>query len=138
VAPVAGDWHVTALSVPGIGALSCPATTTCFAGDGGGQILMSTDPTGGPGTWRVVGSDPQSWIADISCSSTSSCHASDNNGHVLESPAGGRSPQPWTLVPMDADNVVWSITCPTTSTCIAGDSRGQVFNQRPTWSGPVG
>src|SRR4051794_14680356 len=46
--------------------VSCPTTALCVAGDGGGNLLVSTNPTGDATAWPRAFVDPGSWIASVS------------------------------------------------------------------------
>jgi hypothetical protein len=85
-------------------AIACPSVSLCVAGDWDGDVVTSTDPTGGSSAWSVAyvdrnaesgltGLDPQASIAEVSCPSVSFCAASDPTGEVLTSqdPTGGAS-----------------------------------------------
>ncbi|MDA8275086.1 MAG: hypothetical protein M0029_06860, partial [Actinomycetota bacterium] len=96
-------------------ALACPTTSLCVAGDAGGRVLVTTDPTGGAPSWRAVPVDPGGSLTALACPTTSLCVAGDAGGRVLVTtdPTGG-APS-WRAVPVDAGRRVLSVSCPTTS-----------------------
>ena len=86
-------------------AVSCVAETLCAAGDAGGNILTSADPTGSGG-FRATNADGSVQITGLSCPTTSDCVAVTNNADVLTStdPTGGASAWAFeNLVPFEAE-----------------------------------
>jgi hypothetical protein len=86
--------------------ISCPSVSLCVAGDFDGDVVTTTDPTGGSSAWSVTHVDShllsepistgiQTPIEDVSCPSLSTCIADDWLGYVLisQDPAGG--PPAW-------------------------------------------
>ena len=83
--------------------ISCPSVSLCVAGDWDGDVVTSTNPTGGSSAWSAAYVDPnlegahdggvQVSIAGVSCPSLLWCVASDGTGGVVTSqdPAGGAS-----------------------------------------------
>jgi hypothetical protein len=43
-----------ALDAVSYDAVSCPSVSLCVAGDQNGNVLTSTDPTGGANAWTIV------------------------------------------------------------------------------------
>jgi hypothetical protein len=148
----AGTWHTTTIdSGPctaavchsidkgpperQLDAISCPSVSLCVAGDWDGDVVTSTDPTGGGSAWNVAyvdsslesgltGLDPQTAIAGISCPSVSLCVANDGVGNVLTSqdPTGGAST--WSLrratpriLAAPEPRSLYSLGCPSVSFC---------------------
>lgn len=112
-------------------AISCPSISLCVAGDSEGDVVTSTDPTGGTGAWDVAYVDSKAYvgliapglqtsITSVACPSPSLCVASDESGGVVTShnPAGGASA--WRLTSAAAfSSRVYGLSCPSTSRCIA-------------------
>jgi hypothetical protein len=98
-------------------AVSCPSATLCVATDTVGDVLTSTDPTGGAGAWTVTPVVSGS-LSGISCPSVSLCVASDTVGNVLTStdPTGGAGA--WTVTPVVLGSLS-GISCPSDSLCVA-------------------
>jgi hypothetical protein len=119
--------------------ISCPSASLCVAGDWDGDVVTSSNPTGGSDAWSVthvdsnlvsggtVGKPTQAEIVSVSCPSESLCFASDGVGEVLTSqnPTGGasawRSSRATPRVPAptpgpDLTSPI-SLTCPTVSLC---------------------
>jgi hypothetical protein len=103
----------------------------CVAGVGrDGNILTSTDPTGGKGAWRKAKLEDGSLQA-VSCPSVSMCVAGDDAGNILTSidPTGGK--RAWTKAPADHGGfpapALGAVSCPSVSLCVAGDSNGDIL-----------
>ena len=108
-----------------INALSCPAVSLCVGAGEEGNILSSTNPTGGAQAWsldEVVEGGP---LLAASCPSISLCVASGWN-HLLTAtdPAGGSSA--WTSTPTPTSTGVYAISCPSVSLCVGGGSEAGV------------
>ncbi len=104
----------------GITALSCPSASLCVAGDGGGDILSSADPRGGPTAWSRVPALSQQSIAAVSCASIALCAAVGVQGDILTStnPAGGAGA--WAKTTPGSGTHLHAIACPSASLCVAG------------------
>ena len=116
--------------------VSCPSAGLCVAMDAASpsNALVSTNPTGGAGTWTAdpIGVISQS-IAAVSCPSTTLCVAVDDAGFVYWStdPAGSV----WTDsgVSVNGGNGLRAISCPTTTLCVAAGLGGNiVWSTNPT------
>jgi hypothetical protein len=46
-------------------------------------VLVSTDPAGGPRSWKLSEIDPGNELTGVSCASADQCVAVDNLGNVL-------------------------------------------------------
>lgn len=76
-----------------ITAASCVSATRCAVVDSNGDVLTSTNPTGGPEAWAFtnvlpfpgVGGTSANHFFGISCASASLCGAGANDGQVLTS-----------------------------------------------------
>ena len=103
-----------------IGALSCPSASLCVAGDGAGNILSSTNPTGGQTAWSLTSVLSNESIGTaISCPSISLCVAVGFAGNILTSthPTGGASA--WTKTTA-VPAYLYAVSCPSVSLCVAG------------------
>jgi len=102
-------------------ALSCPSQSLCVGAVGGtGDIVTSTNPTGGSGAWAVTHISGAFGIGTVSCASASLCVALTTNGHVISStnPTGGVAA--WELGDELSPGVSnESIACPSTLLCVA-------------------
>lgn len=132
----ADAWSFTAIHSPGepaeptiVEGISCaPSTSTCVAREGTnlGDLLVTTDPTGG-GAWTRVdpglGDDPD---AGVSCPSPSLCVVAWDEGVATSTdPTGGAGT--WTKVTLPGAGAVQEISCPSTTFCAAADYSGNVF-----------
>jgi hypothetical protein len=122
--------------------ISCPSVSLCVAGDAEGDVLTSTDPTGGSGAWNLAYVDDsteagptvtsdQAELVSIACPSVSLCMASDGAGNVLTSknPTGGASA--WTLTKVihfesAPPTALEDLSCPSTTRCLG------LYGQRDT------
>jgi len=121
----------------GLAAISCPTTSFCAAVNQDGDVVTSTDPSGGGGTWSTTSLVSDEGLNDISCPTAGFCVASDDlSGDVLVStdPTGGAGA--WkteNIVDPDGDGIQ-ALTCPSSGLCVAVDSSGNVI----TTTGPTG
>lgn len=142
----------------GLTAMSCPSVSLCVGVDGAGDVVSSTDPTGGAGAWTVsfvddginyecyhydlTGPTCQPGLWAVSCASPSFCVAADDAGNLLSSsdPAGGASA--WSGAgkygagPMSA--AFDGVSCPSVAFCAVVDNyAGQVETWNPGQPGPT-
>jgi hypothetical protein len=94
------------------------------ASDHAGNIVTSTQPTGGARAWRVTRVDPHHVLYGVSCGSTALCVAADSAGNVVTStnPTGG--PSSWKLTSVDS-NAFFGVSCGP-ALCAAADDAGNV------------
>ena len=97
--------------------VSCPAVALCVAVDGAGDVITSSDPTGGAGAWRIDHIAHRG-ISAVSCASAALCVAVDIDGDVLSStdPTGGVSA--WSAAHVYG-GALHSVSCPSVLFCIA-------------------
>jgi len=130
-------------------AVSCPSASLCVTSAWNGDLLSSTNPSGGPGAWTSAHVDSSvldvpppngspAGISWISCPSTSLCVATDGVGNVLTSqnPAGGAGA--WTVTdPADGESggpnqgATMPLSCPSISFCVVLGDPGQVNSATP-------
>jgi hypothetical protein len=102
--------------------VSCPSDSFCAASDTFGNVVTSTDPMGGAGSWALTSAkhtDSSNGFSDISCPSASLCVATDIAGSISTStnPTGGSAA--WTLTHIPNSFALSGISCPSTSFCVA-------------------
>ena len=87
--PASGDWTSNRMSglAGSLSSIACPTTTFCVAtGELNGEVLVSTDPSGGASTWTPVDADQISCAATPRACDTEQIIASDQTGvHVVDS-----------------------------------------------------
>jgi hypothetical protein len=138
--PLAGDWQTTQLSGSlELTGVSCGSPTLCVAVARGGQILTSSNPTGGASAWNLVGTPGGAGdLEGIDCV-TGLCAAGNATGNVLTSPDPTAPGATWSEAKAGAAALVTGVSCPTASDCIAVDDNGNVFTSTdptggsPTW-----
>jgi hypothetical protein len=109
--------------------------------DANGNVLTSSNPTGGAAAWTTILVDNPSpdistrgGLDDVSCASIGLCVVVDVNGNVVTStnPLGGAG---WTLANVDGRNELRGVSCPSVSLCVAVDADGNgnaVTSTNPT------
>jgi hypothetical protein len=107
-------------------AIACPSASLCVAADEMGNVLTSTDPTGGGATWsteKVDDGEPDA-ISGIACPSSTLCVATDLDGNVLTAtdPTGGKAA--WAVTDVDETNDLNDVSCPSAELCVAVDRLG--------------
>ena len=137
LSPVRADDQPPFASPAAITGVSCPSTGLCVAVDSVGDVLISTDPTGGTGAWSktYVGENSTGVesFTGVSCPSTKLCVAVDSEGDMVASidPAGGGSTWARTeVVPRNAEGEtdhLEAVSCPSESLCVVTDDRGDVL-----------
>jgi hypothetical protein len=130
-----------------LAAISCPTTGFCAAVNQNGDVVTSTDPSGGGGTWSTTSLVSDQGLNEISCPTAGFCVASDGlSGDVLVStdPTGGAGAWSTANIVNPVGDGIVGLTCPSSGLCVAVDSQGNVFTTTdPTagagaWlSGPI-
>ena len=123
-------------------AVSCATSTLCVAVDADGNVLTSTNPTGGWTAWSSADLDDSfgGGLSGVSCTSVGGtlCVATDLYGNVFWStnPAGGSSD--WFHKNVDGTDAIFAVSCPSVLFCVATDDRGyELLSQNPAgvaWS----
>ena len=81
----------------GLNSLSCASTTLCVATDGSGNVVSTTNPTGGAGAWSTADVDGSTGLNTVACASaTQICVAADYNGNIVESSSAASGAASWT------------------------------------------
>jgi hypothetical protein len=137
--------------------LSCPSTTFCAAVDQAGQVIASSDPTGGAGAWKIVFAVPTAsdevGVYQLACESTVLCAGTDDSGDLIVStdPLAGQSAwqatgvntggQPnWMNPNASFPEAVADLACPTVSFCLGvGDNSygDPIVTTDPTDADPI-
>jgi hypothetical protein len=126
-------WRQTSSPTPeSVADLSCPTASLCVAGDRAGNIVSSTNPTGGSTAWDIAAASPNHVIYSISCPSISLCVAVDSAGNILTStdPTGGASA--WTHATVPGIGGLYAVSCPSVSLCVAGGGATILTSTNPT------
>jgi len=119
--------------------VSCPTASFCAAVDGSGNVLTSTNPTGGAGAWEVVSVGNDVDLSGISCPTRSFCVAVGSIGTsgvtvTSTDPTGGVGA--WTATTVTGTTWLSSVSCPSVTLCAAtsgyGGPTGIVTSTDPT------
>jgi hypothetical protein len=136
--------------------LACPSASLCIAIDDAGNVLTSTNPTGGAGAWRLVSVDGGTPLRGVACATTSLCVVADQAGNVITSINPTGSDAAWSAPAIVASDDECSIrgcdrglpppngspqadpvvACPSTSLCVMVDQFGVVITSSSPTSGP--
>jgi hypothetical protein len=113
-----------------VSGVSCPSTGLCVAVDGVGDVLVSTDPTGGTGAWART--KVTEGFDGVSCPSTELCVAV-GNGVIATSadPAGGTGA--WTVASVSRH--LKAVSCASASLCVATDGHGDIWTSTDPTAG---
>jgi hypothetical protein len=102
--------------------VSCPGTNLCVAVDQFGDVVSTTDPTGGANQWTTL-TVPAGQSTTVDCPSTSLCVLlSDQLGGLISTdPTGGSGA--WKQIPGYPQG--GTLACPSVSLCLAGDPEAE-------------
>jgi hypothetical protein len=113
---------------------SCPNASFCVAVNSGGDVSVSTDPTGGASKWSTSHVDnaegglteATAEFTGISCPSTELCVASDSVGNIWVSKDPGGGETAWTNSAKPAYSLQ-GVSCSSTALCVAVGGDGYVY-----------
>ncbi|MGB8840493.1 MAG: hypothetical protein WCC64_05445, partial [Aliidongia sp.] len=116
--------------------VSCPSETLCVV-VAGGNVITSTDPTGGASEWTSteLAIEKGSYLTGVSCSSTNFCLAVDAGGDVVTStdPTGGAAA--WSVANVDSHLLDEPSCVPSGGLCVVGASEGSVITSTDPMGG---
>jgi|GEM_PF-1735924 len=102
--------------------VSCPSVGLCVAVDGVGDVLASTDPTGGTGAWART--KVTEGFDGVSCPSAELCVAVGNGVLAASAdPTGGAGV--WRVASVSRH--LKAVSCASVSLCVATDGHGDVW-----------
>ena len=108
--------------------VSCPSASLCAAVDNKGRIVASTDPTGGPTAWHLVGSPGGGGaLSSVTCLSAPFCLSGNQSGNLLTSTDPTAGAGSWNEVNGGGSVQITGVTCAATSQCLAVDDNGDVI-----------
>ncbi|HEX3325504.1 MAG TPA: carboxypeptidase regulatory-like domain-containing protein, partial [Actinomycetota bacterium] len=108
--------------------IDCPSASLCVAVDEDGNILSSTDPTGGIEDWDIASVFPGQTLGDISCASASLCVAVGEEGRIFSSTEPAEGATAWDAVETDPERFLEGVSCPSASLCVAVDDDGNALS----------
>ncbi|MFL5824223.1 MAG: hypothetical protein ACJ764_12375 [Solirubrobacteraceae bacterium] len=133
--PVRVDDFAPTNRIDSLKAVQCPSTSLCVAVDDQGNVITSTKPGGGRGTWKISfptsGSQFESGrtmpLQDLGCPAAGLCVLGGGQDDLLVStnPTGG--PDAWSDVQLPGSAQMQAVSCPSSSLCLAADVSGNVF-----------
>jgi hypothetical protein len=126
--------------VTGMDAISCPMASLCVGVDYAGNVVVSTNPTGGATAWTVLHLH-MGHLAAVSCPDANLCVATDEAGDVIVStdPTGGGSA--WKRVAdvggidqLDASGVadLGVMSCSSAHQCVTASDNYMLVSDDPT------
>lgn len=124
--------------------VSCSSASFCAAVDSYGNVVTTSDPTGGSSAWSTQSVKPETeginGFTGISCPSSGLCLATDDDGGLWASadPTGGAAS--WSVVyaynlpggPPEGFPAGLSASCPSTSLCVAVAGNDVATSTDPT------
>jgi len=130
-----------------LSSVSCPTDTFCVVGDAFGDVLVSSNPTGGAASWKkahIGGADctvseigAPCWLAGVSCPTTKLCVAADT-GRIFTStnPAGGAGA--WRAFIEPDVTYFTGASCPSAGFCAALADDNEASGHVATSTNPTG
>ncbi len=119
--------------------ISCPTTALCVAASLDGRFYTSTDPAGGPSTFKVfkqAESGPNIHMLGVSCPSASFCVVVGYGGKVLTSTDPSGDASAWTVTQLAQPVDLRGVSCPSPSFCVAVGNEGQIVASDDPTGGP--
>jgi hypothetical protein len=138
----AGAWTLAAVDPgtdtgvvsSGLTGVSCPSVSLCVAVDIEGDVLTSTNPTGGAAAWsRPLQVSSDGAFKGVSCATTSMCAAVTWYGSIAAStnPTGGAAA--WSHFVVANEKTFEAVSCPSPVLCVVvGRIGGVVTSTNPT------
>ncbi len=120
--PTPIDYQPPFANTVSLNGVSCPSASLCVAVDESGDVVASTDPTGGTATWTPT--KVAEGFKGVSCPSAQLCIAvGDKVIAASTDPTGGAGT--WSTDDVSRD--LRSVSCASTSLCVATDGHGDVW-----------
>lgn len=137
-----------------VNAISCPTATFCAMVDQHGNVLTSSDPSGGWSAWtishvnlashQVLGGSWEGAMTAVSCPSQGLCVAADSFGNVFSTtdPTGG--PAAWRTTRLNVPSPfpgainqlgLIALSCPNAGLCVGINVQGQILTSTNPASG---
>jgi hypothetical protein len=100
--PAAGRWSLASIDSGNVPTNVACVASQCVIGDNNGDVLTSTEPTGGEKAWTLAHLNAGIHsLRGVSCSSSSLCVAVDNAGNVVTSTDPANPSPTWTGARVD-------------------------------------
>jgi hypothetical protein len=114
---------------PGLQSVSCPSTSFCAASDFAGNVIASSNPTGGGSAWKLTAVENGPADGYITCPSAGLCAEFvrySSSVAVSGNPAAGS----WHLT--EVPGGLFGGTCPSAKLCVGPGPEGLVTSTNPT------
>jgi hypothetical protein len=105
----------------------------CVAVDDQGNVVTSSNPTGGAGAWSVTNVLVSTPLTSVSCPSVSLCVGVGGGIVTSTNPTGGE--KAWTPALSPDNNLLTGVSCPSPNLCVAVDNRGNVVTSTDPTAG---
>lgn len=115
--------------------VSCPTPAFCAAVDQYGNAIVSTDPSGGAGTWSTTRVSFSS-LRSISCPSASFCFAAGGGPMATSTDPSGGIGSWHRFQLMNVASYVESVSCASANLCVAVGNAGDVLSSTEPTGGP--
>lgn len=129
-------WRVAGDLDPGASVeLACPSAGLCVAVDGGGQVMRSTAPAVGVGSWSTTQVAGAPSFTALACAADSACVGGDSAGRIwtFDDPAAGvGSPA---AVELEPGTRIAGVACPSASVCVAVAGEDVLVSNNPAAGG---
>ncbi len=112
---------------PLVGVSCDPTGSLCAALDSAGNVVSSTDPTGGAGQWHATSAAAPGALTSISCPTFTLCVAVGQNGQAVYSTNPAATTPTWTTYTAGSTATLLGLTCPSSTFCLATDGAGHVL-----------
>ena len=126
--------------------VSCPSVSLCVAVDSAdnsvGDVITSTQPSGGPSAWNVDPIDRANGLIGVSCPSVSLCVAVDFAGRVFTSTNPTRGASAWKQTNVNTGGFgaafhVPEVACGSVALCVETAGGGVVSSTNPAGGPPA-
>src|ERR1019366_8664802 len=103
--------------------VSCSSESLCVAADDAGNVVTSTNPTGGASAWTVADIDGTTALTSVACRASRFCIVVDGTEILTSSDPAGGVPA-WSATGNGIElSRVW---CPSAALCVGGEASGEM------------
>lgn len=103
--------------------VSCSSESLCVAADDAGNVVTSTNPTGGASAWTAADIDGTTALTSVACRASRFCIVVDGTEILTSSDPAGGVPA-WSATGNGIElSRVW---CPSAALCVGGEASGEM------------